>query len=278
MKKLLFLTLVFILSFGVIYAQGISSIVPQLDTTVKGLAGNLNKSFAENRVQKIIIGQFIYRGSVSPLCDYWTNQLSVELTNMPEKSFTLLTEGSSGAEWTISGEIVDISNVIRVYTRLIRLDTRAITAVFYSDLERTEQLIQILSSGESRGGSSSSSVPRDIYEPDGWENPVSYEIGSNERSPVMNRTIHDGDDQDYFLLAADRSGGLVMETTGNTDTYMELYDAETRELLEENDDGGTSYNARIRYNAEAGNRYILKVRGYGPSDTGAYGFRAYFQD
>jgi hypothetical protein len=66
-----------------------------------------------------------------------------------------------------------------------------------------------------------------------------------------------------------------METTGRMDTYMELYDAETREMLEENDDGGEGNNARIRYSVQGGQRYIVKVRGYSSSETGSYAFRAY---
>ena len=68
-----------------------------------------------------------------------------------------------------------------------------------------------------------------------------------------------------------------METTGDTDTYMEFYDATTRELLASDDDSGSGYNARITHNVEAGRRYITKVRGYSPSETGSYGFRAFMQ-
>jgi hypothetical protein len=57
---------------------------------------------------------------------------------------------------------------------------------------------------------------------------------------------------------------------------MELYNASTRELLDENDDGGNSDNARIRYNVRSGERYIAMVRGYSSSVRGSYSFRAYF--
>ena len=59
---------------------------------------------------------------------------------------------------------------------------------------------------------------------------------------------------------------------------MEMYDADDKdELLDENDDGGSNYNARIRCIAEEGSRYMIKVRGFSASDTGNYGFRAYYQ-
>jgi hypothetical protein len=100
------------------------------------------------------------------------------------------------------------------------------------------------------------------------------ELGVNEGASVVSRTIHNSDDHDYFLLVPDRAGILIMETTGNMDTYMELYDIDSGEYLEENDDSGSGGNARIRQTAGPGKRYIAMVRSYG-SETGSYGFRAY---
>jgi hypothetical protein len=116
----------------------------------------------------------------------------------------------------------------------------------------------------------------DSYEPDSFDAPVPYEIGVNESAQTMDRTLHNSD-EDFFLLIPENDGRLTMETTGNVDTYMEFYNADTREKLSEDDDGGSRSNARIRYNVQAGKRYIAKVRGYGNSDTGPYGFRAYLQ-
>jgi len=106
-----------------------------------------------------------------------------------------------------------------------------------------------------------------------WENPVSYEIGNGEDS--VQRTLNAGDEE-YFLLVPDRNGRLTIETTGRIDTYIELFDAESRDLLDENDDAGQNNNARIRYNVTAGNSYIAMVRGYSGSISGSYGFRAFF--
>jgi hypothetical protein len=109
-----------------------------------------------------------------------------------------------------------------------------------------------------------------------WENPHAYEIGLGEdNAAVVNRSIQEGD-EDYYLLTPDRDGRLTMETTGRIDTYMELYDASSRDLLDENDDGGNSYNARIRYSVSSGTRYIVVVRGYSSSVRGSYGFKAFF--
>ena len=276
MKKYLLLVVGFFLSLGMVYPQNTAGTVVELDNTVKALAADLNKKLIEEKVQKIVLGQFSYQDSLPQLGVYLANQLSAELTRIPNRSFTLLSGGAYGADWTISGEIVEAADTIRVYTRLVRSDNRALAVVFISDFKRTELIAGMLYSDDSRSGNSSSYVPRDTYETDSWDNPVPFEIGADENTPVMNRTIH-RNDEDFFLLVPANDGRLVMETTGDVDTYLEFYNAETREKLGSDDDSGSGDNARVRYNVSAGSRYIAKVRGYGSSDTGRYGFRAYLQ-
>jgi hypothetical protein len=275
MKKYLLL-IPFFLAITVIYAQNAESPVARMDAAIKVLAGEIHKKLIEEKALKVAVGQFIYRDSVPPLSAYWVNQLTEELTNMSRGSYTLLSGGPAGADRTLSGEIVEAADVIRVYTRLLRSEDRSIAAGFHSDFERNEYITGMLSSGGSSSGGSSSSVSMDAWEPDSLENPVTYEIGTDENATVMNRTIHNRSDEDFFLLLPDADGRLVAETTGSIDTYMHLYNADTKELLAEDDDGGSGYNARIRYNVRAGSRYIAKVRAL-DGETGNYGFRAYLQ-
>jgi hypothetical protein len=91
----------------------------------------------------------------------------------------------------------------------------------------------------------------------------------------MNRTLHEGD-EDFFLLVPEKAGRVIAETTGSIDTYMHLYNYETRGELATNDDGASGDNARIRFTLQAGTRYLAKVRGYSERTNGSYGFRAYF--
>jgi len=272
MKKHLLIVPVFFLVMLTAYAQNSASPFPQIDASVKALADNIHKKLVEVKAEKISIGQFSYRGTSVLLGTYWVNQLTDELTNKPQRPYIILSGGPSGADRTISGEIVDIANSIRIYTRLIRTTDRSIEVSSHLDIERNEQISRMLISVDS--GSSSASV--DSFEPDSFESPISYEIGIDDSVQVMNRTLHTGD-EDFFLLIPSTDGRLVMETTGSVDTYMEFYNADTREKLAENDDGGSSYNARIRHNVQAGKRYIAKIRGYERSDTGSYGFQAYIQ-
>jgi hypothetical protein len=277
MKKHLLALAVFILAAALIHADELGgSLVSQLDTAVRVAAGNLNKKLIEEKAGNVAVGQFSYRGTTVPLGSYWINQLTGELANIPNRAYIILSGGPAGADWTISGEIIEVAaDTIRVYIRLIRTENRAVEASFTFDLERSEQINGMLFSAESQGGRSSSIVVPDSLEPDSFEHPIPYEIGVDDNALVISRTLH-YDDEDFFLLIPE-NGQLVMETTGSVDTFMEFYDAETRERLAQNDDGGSGGNARIRYNVQAGKRYIAKVRGYDSSETGAYGFRAYMQ-
>jgi hypothetical protein len=282
MKKFIFAIPILILAMTFAHAEGLSESqeqntvrsVSQMDTAVKTIAVNLNRKLVEVKASKVAIGQFAYRGTEVPLGTYWINQLTGELANTPNKSYAILSAGTSGADWTISGEIIDVANTIRIYTRLIRTENRSVEAGFQSDFERNEQINSMLSSGSSQGGRSSSNVVPDSMEPDSFESPVPYEIGASENAQIVNRTLHSGD-EDFFLLIPENDGQLIMETTGSVDTFMEFYNAETRERLAQNDDGGSNYNARIRYSVQAGKRYIAKVKGCESSDTGSYGFRAW---
>jgi hypothetical protein len=249
----------------------------RLDSAVKSVAAEIHKKLSAEGTPKAGVGQFTYRDSIPSLGVYWNTQLIQELTNIPNRSWTLLSGPAADAEWTVSGEIVEIANTVRLYTRLVRTRDRAIQAGVQSDIPRDEFIADMLSDGGSGGrggGGGSSSISRDAYEPDSRENPLAVEIGANAEAPYINRTIHASSDEDFFLLTPDRDGSLTAETSGSIDTYMEFYDAASWTKLSEDDDGGSSGNARIRQTVRAGSRYVAKVRGYS-GDTGSYGFHAY---
>lgn len=237
-----------------------------------GLASELGNKLISERAQSVNVGDFLYEENITPLGRYWSSQLGEGLANQ-SGAYSVFSGGASGAEWIISGDIVELADTVRVYTRLIRSQSRSIVAVYHTDLEMNENWAHMLASSDGRH---SSNVPRDAWEPDSWDNPVPYEAGNDETTAFMERTLH-YDDEDFFLIVPEYGGRMIMETSGNTDTYMELYDAGSREMLAENDDGGSGTNARIRHSMEAGRRYIVKVRGYGSDDTGRYGFRAFYR-
>jgi hypothetical protein len=71
------------------------------------------------------------------------------------------------------------------------------------------------------------------------------------------------------------NGNIVMETTGPTDTYMHLYNADGEELIK-NDNDGEGRNARITIYAYANQTYYFKVRASISTGTGPYRVTANF--
>ena len=272
MKKFLIFVSCLFLVTGIVFSQTAESPVPQMDEAVRSLAREIHAKLVEKRAGKITIGQFTYLDSIPPFSAYWVNQLTGELTNTSGRSYSVISGNASDAEWTITGEIVQAADIVRVYSRLIRLSDRAVEASFYSSFQRNEHINDMISYGASSGGGAPGG--RDSREPDSWENPVNYTIGSSPNTPVMNRAITEGD-EDFFLLVPDRDGRLTAETTGSIDTYMHLYNYDDGDELATNDDGGQSTNAKIVQNVHNGTRYLAVVRGYSSSTNGPYGFRAF---
>jgi hypothetical protein len=273
MLRRLFTVSVFFAVLSVLHGQSTANPLAQLDNAVKGLGAEINSRLSAEKAGKVTLGQWTYRNSAAPLGTYWQLQLMEELTNIPGRSFLLVPGPQAGADWTISGEIIQIAGVVRIYTRFLRATGNSVTAILHSDFEYNQHFAEMLS-----GGGPSSSGAADPYEADSWDYPFPMEIASSAGIPGVARTLHDDEDEDFFLLAPGRDGPLVMETTGNMDTYLEFYRADdSRNTIDDNDDGGSSGNARLRYNVSAGERYIVKIRGYS-GDTGSYTFRAYIAE
>jgi hypothetical protein len=272
MLRRVFPVLVFFAALSALYGQSPAGPLPQLDGAVKGLGAEINARLSAGGAEKVSLGQWTYRNSVPALGAYWQLQLMEELTNIPGRSFSLVPAAQAGADWTISGEIIHIAGVVRVYTRFLKTAGNSITAILHSDFEYSQHFSEML--GGVSSSSSSSSSGGDPYENDSWDAPYFMEIASGADNPGISRTLHDGGDEDFFLLTPDRDGSLVMETTGGVDTYMELYRADSRESIDDDDDDGSGSNARIRRDVRAGDRYIVKIRGYS-GDTGNYVFHAY---
>jgi hypothetical protein len=268
----------FVFFFGLSFlhgqnGEGAADLLPRLDGAVKSLAGDINRKLSSEGAQKVTVGRWTWNDGIPPLGSYWNNQLTEELTNIPSRSFAVLLGEAAGADWVVSGEILELAGALRVYTRIIRTGDRSVVTGFHSDFEESPYLAEMLAGG-SGGGGRSSSIARDAYEPDSRDNPLAVEIASSEDGPVINRTLHNGEDEDFFLLSPGAAGSLTAETTGNIDTVMELYEAGSNSRITEDDDGGSGSNARIRHTVQAGRTYIAKVRGYS-GETGSYGFRAY---
>jgi hypothetical protein len=268
MKIRLFTVLMFLAALSMLHAQNPASSLAQLDDIVKILGAEAHKRLDGVQARQVTVGQWTYRDMVPPLGEYWQAQLTEELTNTAGRSYQLISGPQTGSDWVVSGEIIEVVNTIRVYTRFVRSSGNVLAAIVHSDFERNEFLSDLLA------GADSSYTARDSYEPDSRETALAVEIGTGDNTSFINRTLHNGNDEDFFLLIPAIDGMLTAETSGSIDTVMELYEAGSQSALAENDDGGNGNNARIRHSVRAGVHYIAKVRAYG-SGTGSYGFRAY---
>jgi len=77
---------------------------------------------------------------------------------------------------------------------------------------------------------------------------------------VISGNLRSGEEVWYSIRATENCF-ITVETIGDTDTYLELYDSQ-RNLLLEDDDSGDDYNARVETLALRGNSYFIKLRAY----------------
>ena len=80
-------------------------------------------------------------------------------------------------------------------------------------------------------------------------------------------------DVDYFRLQLAQAGELRVETSGGTDSFGYLQDADGRQL-DRNDDAGAGRNFRIVREVAAGTYYVAVVGANGRQATGAYALAA----
>ena len=73
----------------------------------------------------------------------------------------------------------------------------------------------------------------------------------------------------YFEFTPTTSGSFTIQSTGNVDTYGELYSS-TQSSLQKSDDDGDGSNFRITYNMTADTTYYIAARLYSSSNTGAF--------
>ena len=252
---------------GVLSAQEPLQPLTALDAVVVKLAGQVSPKLSGT----VQVEDFYWDGAESPLGRYWRENLTEELSNAEGRTYTLLDPRSTlRPDYVLGGTVTEIGGVLRIYTRLLNNTGGAqgsIIAVWHTDITGAG-IVEFIDEFRGAGRShSSSQVRRDQYEPDSRTSPLAITIGA---SPVS-RTVHSGD-EDWFAVVSAQTQQLNAETEGDMDTLMELYDGAAGSKLQENDDGGSNLNARIRWTAEAGKEYRIKIRGvYG--DTGSYRFK-----
>ncbi|MCB4755367.1 MAG: PPC domain-containing protein, partial [Sulfurovum sp.] len=112
--------------------------------------------------------------------------------------------------------------------------------------------------------------------------PVSDDYGNTKNTAATIGTtsttsgeIEIAGDEDWFKVVLPSAGTLVVETTGSTDTYGYLLDANNSEI-ESNDDGGLDRNFKISKFITTAGTYYVRVKHHSASLTGSYSLVSQF--
>ena len=89
----------------------------------------------------------------------------------------------------------------------------------------------------------------------------------------INAAISAANESDLYRLNITTEGTYTIQTNGTTDTFITLHGPNSQiPVIASNDDGGASFNARIRRQITAG-EYFVRVRHFSPIGTGPYAIR-----
>ena len=102
--------------------------------------------------------------------------------------------------------------------------------------------------------------------------PRAAELRFGDSSP---ESLKAGEEQ-WFSIRPSGTGFAIVETSGDLDTRLEAFDASYHHINDD-DDGGDDYNARLEIYVEAGRIYYFKLRGYDEDVSGSYRIRAGFE-
>jgi hypothetical protein len=97
--------------------------------------------------------------------------------------------------------------------------------------------------------------------------PVELRIGTPRSANLSIEESH------WYSVRAAEDSVIIVETTSNIDTFMEVYDT-SYALLDSNNDDGEGKNACIELRITAGRTYLFRVRGYSNSSYGPYSIAA----
>lgn len=229
-------------------------------TLATQVAAAISSSRSGNTIVKVAVGNFLFNDSQTQLGQLWTNNLQSGLVDTGNRAFSVLAT-PGGQDFTLQGEIVNLGEQIRIYTRLIRSADNSIVFNRHHDLGLNQVVANLL------GRNASAILPRDPFEPnDSRESATLINLTADGASLQAN--FHNDSDVDWYrfvLTGAER--GVRIATSGNQDTMMELVSANGQTIADD-DDSGEEYNARVQTRLSPGT-YFVRVQDYDKA-TGDY--------
>ncbi|MDR2095545.1 MAG: DVUA0089 family protein [Treponema sp.] len=281
MKKLV-CVFMFVALCGAVYGQK-KAVAVSLFNNGRGISAE-----SANTITNLVIGRLSDNGMVELVdrasFDKIVEEMRFQQSDWANKERTAALGAATSADYIIRGEIDLMDGLIIVTARMIDILTAKVVASSDIDMDRMNQarskmpefvdrFIQTLTRIEGQNITPSAPVA-----PSGQsavyvqgQGTANDPIAATVNGPWITRSLDSRHGEDWFRITVSSSALLVMETDGNVDTYIELYDP-ALSLLDENDDGGDDSNAKVSRYSEGNQTYLVKVRGYNSDTSGSYQF------
>jgi hypothetical protein len=108
---------------------------------------------------------------------------------------------------------------------------------------------------------------------------ASFESFSRERELRPGNWVFgnlSGGETHFYSFRPAAAGALIVETSGDIDTILKVYEA-SQGYITWDDDSGEGYNARLEISVEAGKKYLFRLGCYNVKEGGPYRIRANFE-
>ncbi|MDE5076724.1 MAG: hypothetical protein O4751_00020, partial [Trichodesmium sp. St2_bin6] len=93
-----------------------------------------------------------------------------------------------------------------------------------------------------------------------------YLGSSTQDNPTRNGKYYN----DYLLTGVSPGEQITLNLSADFDTYLQLVNAQTGELITYNDDGGSGRNSRLTFTVESNINYLIRATSYAPAQTGVH--------
>ncbi len=229
-------------------------------------------SAASGEYGTMIVEPFSTNGTRTSLGELLAVSIATRLANVDAPDITVFDAAFYDSEATppvpiefvLTGSVFAVEDAVIVVLQFLDAETREVLRGMESGFGMSPWVESLLA--VSIGAVASFG---DRLEPDSIDNP--YVLSTGET--VEDRDLSPEGDEDWYLyevVGLDGQGLFTVGTTGDTDTYIEVYGPDTPDaFLAENDDAEDA-NARVTVLVEPGQVLWVRVSGYDPSVTGAY--------
>ncbi|WP_143305714.1 pre-peptidase C-terminal domain-containing protein [Marispirochaeta aestuarii] len=202
------------------------------------------------------------------LGDYLAASLPVRMSRRSGHSISVYSRPGAGF-YSISGKVFRIGDALDLFITLHDQDGRVVTGKELR-LPLSPGLEELLVPANYGGGG-------DLYEPDSGSSPLVLSPGD----VLDDRTLDPEGDRDWFAFTLPENAEpsiLTVQSTGDLDTYIEVYrNGDLTDPVLENDDSDDQ-NARVSVDIAPGETIVIALRGYDDSETGSYKLISRFEE